>query len=274
MALDPNESYLFYTDAGYSFSKLKTPKIERVLMDGNGRQVIIKDKLLEPIAITVDPIKKRIFWLDRKYDHLETSDYNGIKRFIIASGSLNLPHSISLDLFESTIFYADLTKMALMKLTRHTVTSTANVTYHYKFNDYSNQKLKQVKIFHQTKQPRDHPSPCVNNSGCEHFCLLSHSQSSSNSYRCKCKIGYQLSLNLKSCEPLTSSLLLSQLTQIRGISVDQYVDSEYREPLLMPRNGAVRPFDVDCRNNRTFFFDPIRRAIFQNTYKGEIFRIT
>lgn len=134
IALDPIGNFLFFTDAGNSANKRQGPKIERAFMDGTGRKAIATEKLIEPTALTVDTIKKRIFWIDLKYDHLETCDYFGMRRYIIASGSNNLPHSISVDVFENTIFYADSTKMAIMKLKRHAVTTPANVTYHYKLN--------------------------------------------------------------------------------------------------------------------------------------------
>jgi low density lipoprotein receptor-related protein 5/6 len=73
LALDPALGLMFFVDSGNPVSKLQAPKIERAFMDGTGRQIILKDKLLEPIAITLDIIKKRIFWIDRKYDHLESN---------------------------------------------------------------------------------------------------------------------------------------------------------------------------------------------------------
>jgi hypothetical protein len=73
IALDPVMGLMFFVDSGNPISKLQAPKIERAFMDGSGRQIIVKDKLLEPIAITLDTIKKRIFWIDRKYDHLESN---------------------------------------------------------------------------------------------------------------------------------------------------------------------------------------------------------
>lgn len=125
------------------------------------KKTLIKDKLLEPIALTVDSIKKRLFWIDRKYDHLETCDYFGLKRFVIASGSKNMPHSVSLDIFESNIFFADTTKMAIMKLHRHAITSEANITYHYKLE--GNLIPNFVKIYHESKQDTSIPNPCALN---------------------------------------------------------------------------------------------------------------
>jgi low density lipoprotein-related protein 2 len=268
IALDPSAGFLFFTDIGSSTNKLQPAKIERAFMDGSNRRVIIKEKLLEPIAITLDQIKQRIYWIDRKYDHLETADYFGSKRFIIASGSNNLPHSTALDIFENTIYYADSTKLAIMKLGRHTITSEANITSHYKLN---NVKPRNVKLFHQTKQSLARLNPCkLNNSGCEHFCLLSHSDSASmNNYRCRCKIGYQLRRDLKTCEPISEFLLLSQSNMIRAVSLDQTVDTEARLPSIMPRVGLIRSLEVDCKNNRSFYYDPIRRAIFQSSLQIE-----
>ena len=134
IALDPISNFLFFTDAGNSNSKTQRPKIERAFMDGTGRHVIVADKLLEPKTLALDTIKKRVYWIDLKYDHLESCDYFGTKRHIIASGSANLPHSISVDIFENSIYYADTTKIAVMKLRRHATARGANVTYHYKFS--------------------------------------------------------------------------------------------------------------------------------------------
>ena len=265
IVLDPNEGFLFLTDSG---TRSQKPKIERILTDGTERQVIVKDKLLEPTGICLDLVKKRIIWIDRKYDHLETSDYYGAKRFILASGSRNMPHSLSVDLFESTLFYADTTKLAVMKLRRHVIYTEANITYHYK----SIEQPKFVKVFHGTKQPKNRANPCsVNNGGCEHVCLLSHLDAGSNvnAFRCKCKIGYELKRDMKGCDRVRNSLYLSQSKIIRGISLEINERSETRTPILVSKMGMARGFDVDCRRNLTFYYDVSRRAIFQNKFTGD-----
>lgn len=259
--LDPTEGLLFFTDMGIYSNKLKGPRIEKVLMDGRNRQTIIQDKLQEPISITVDLIKKRLFWIDRKYDHLETSDYFGLKRFIIASGSRNLPHSVSLDLFESTIYFADYTKIAIMKLTRHAITKDSNVSYHFK----SSEKPHFVRVYHQTKQPKGE-NPCESN--CEHFCLLSHGQNTVKSFRCKCNNGYKLKYDLKTCEPIKTSMYISQNDFLNAISLDSD-NTDALDPLIMPRNGAIKIFDLDIKNNRTFFYDSYRHAIFESINNQE-----
>jgi low density lipoprotein-related protein 2 len=235
-------------------------------MDGTDRHTIVSDKLLQPQALTVDTLKKRIFWIDLKYDHLETCDYYGARRFIIASGSVNLPHSISIDIFENTILYADTTKLAIMKLRRHTVTSPSNITYHYKLGG-NNALPRHVRVFHSTKQFSSRQSPCgLNNGGCEHFCLLSHG---TGGFRCKCKIGFELRRDLRTCGRATASLYFSQANSIRGISLSPTMITETRLPVITPKIGGARAIEVDCGNNVTFFYDPVRRAIFQNRFSGQ-----
>jgi low density lipoprotein-related protein 2 len=267
LALDPINSYLFYTDAGGS-TKRQPPKIERAFMDGTQRMTLIADKLLEPVGITLDLIKKQIFWLDKKYDHIESCDYNGLKRHVVASGSHYLPHAINLAIFENTIFYADTTKLGILKFPRHTYYTDANITYHYK----SQQSPKAMIVYHEAKQmPRLSPCTTRNDTNCEHFCLLSHTESqSANAYRCKCKIGYQLRRDLKSCELVTEYIYMTQANLIRAIPLDnQPIMTEVRVPVVQQRGGSIRAIEADCRLNRTFFYDGLRRAVFQTGFAGD-----
>jgi low density lipoprotein-related protein 2 len=268
LSLDPNSSYLFLSDLGNPYNKAQQgPRIERVSMDGSQRQIIVKDKLLAPVALTVDPIKKFIYWIDMKYDHLESCDYYGRRRRIIAQGSRLLPHTLSLDLYESSLYLADQTKMSIMKLERHSVFTEPNLTYHYK---QSQQQLmpKFIRIYHQTKQLKERShNPCsINNGGCSHMCLLSHGQTDEQAFRCKCRIGYQLARDLKSCVLIKESLYIAQSKMIRSVSMDaNNQESESRVPILMPKLGSsIRSIELDCRQNLTFYFDSIRRAIFMN----------
>ncbi len=197
-------------------------------------------------------------------------DYYGSKRFILNSGSKNLPHSISLDIFENAVYYADTTKIAIMKFMRHTITTEVNVTYHFKLN--ANNLPRSIRIFHQSKQQlTDRSNPCRNHT-CDHLCLLGPytSNNAVNSYRCKCKLGYELKRDLKSCQRVQESLLVSQMRSLRGISLDQNIDTETRTPIIADKIGAIRAIEIDSRQNLTFYFDPVRRAIFQNKYQADL----
>ena len=45
--------------------------------------------------------------------------------------------------------------------------------------------------------------------------------------------------------------------------------TETRLPVITPKIGGARAIEVDCGNNVTFFYDPVRRAIFQNRFSGQ-----
>lgn len=49
-------------------------------MDGTNRYGIIGTKLGWPSGITLDIDAKRIYWVDSRYDYIETATYDGIHR--------------------------------------------------------------------------------------------------------------------------------------------------------------------------------------------------
>lgn len=99
--------------------------------------------------------------------------------------------------------------------------------------------------------------------------MLSHGTDDASTFRCKCHIGFQLRRDLRTCERIDEFLFVSQSNMLRAISLDQStVDSDVRVPVLMPRNGMARSIELDVRSNLSFFYDPIRRVIFQAKFSG------
>ena len=80
IAIDPIAEYLFIADEGDKHSN--PAKIFRCLLDGSQCTTIIDQKLDQPSDLTVDHIKRRLYWVDRFYDHLESSDYHGARRYL------------------------------------------------------------------------------------------------------------------------------------------------------------------------------------------------
>lgn len=56
------------------------PRIERVFMDGSKRWDLGLNKILYPQGLTLDTVNQRVYWVDSQLDHLESVDYNGLKR--------------------------------------------------------------------------------------------------------------------------------------------------------------------------------------------------
>lgn len=57
IALDPTEGWMYWTDWGTS------PKIERAGMDGSHRQTIVSYDVKWPNGISLDLVKKRVYWV-------------------------------------------------------------------------------------------------------------------------------------------------------------------------------------------------------------------
>jgi DNA-binding beta-propeller fold protein YncE len=78
IAIDPIAEYLFLTDDGDHYRI--TAKIFRCFLDGSYCTTLVEQKLEQPSDLTIDYIKKRIYWVDRSYDHVESCDYHGSRR--------------------------------------------------------------------------------------------------------------------------------------------------------------------------------------------------
>ena len=73
---------MFFSDLGNS-GQGNNPRIERSYMDGSHRFDMKLSDILYPIALAVDHINERLFWVDSYLDHLETVDYFGFGRCVI-----------------------------------------------------------------------------------------------------------------------------------------------------------------------------------------------
>lgn len=73
---------LFFTDYG------TVAKVERCNMDGSNRTRIVEHKTEQPTAVTLDLVKKLVYWADAYLDYIEVVDYNGKNRQTIIQGDL------------------------------------------------------------------------------------------------------------------------------------------------------------------------------------------
>ncbi len=72
---------MFFSDLGDRSNSRYPTKIERAYMDGSRRFVLVSDKLVAPVGITVDLVGQRVYWSDSHMDHIETIDYFGQNRY-------------------------------------------------------------------------------------------------------------------------------------------------------------------------------------------------
>ena len=68
---------MFFSDNG------PNPRIEKAFLDGQDREVIVFKGLAKVISLSVDVLKKKLYWIDNGKHSLECSNYDGSSRRVI-----------------------------------------------------------------------------------------------------------------------------------------------------------------------------------------------
>jgi hypothetical protein len=74
MAVDMVCSWMFWTDWG------KEAKIERAGLDGSHRQTIVSYDIKWPNGLTLDLVRRRVYWVDAKLNMISSCEYDGAAR--------------------------------------------------------------------------------------------------------------------------------------------------------------------------------------------------
>lgn len=175
IALDPRMGFLFWSDW-----ENDNPRIERSTLSGEDRTTIIVIKSIQgawPNGLTLDYVKKRIFFLDAKSKEIHTINYDGGEHKKILKNQEYLSHPFAISAYDNFIFWTDWRLNSVMRADKFTGN---NVTVLYR----ATAQPFDVKIMHPSRQPWDYNAeglskevvnPCsraLNNGGCSHLCLL------------------------------------------------------------------------------------------------------
>ncbi|MBZ3890926.1 Low-density lipoprotein receptor-related protein 2 [Sciurus carolinensis] len=259
IALDPTVGYLFFSDWA---SLSGEPKVERAFMDGSNRKDLVKTKLGWPAGVTLDMIAKRVYWVDCRFDYIETVTYDGIQRKTVIHGGSLIPHPFGISLFEDHVFFTDWTKMAVMKANKFTETNP-QVYYQSSLRPFG------VTVYHALRQPSA-SNPCGgDNGGCEQVCVLSHRTDNDGlGYRCKCLFGFELDTDERRCvgrEILTAN----RVENVESLTFDwisknlYWTDPSHRSVSVMRLADKSRRAIVENLNNpRSVVVHPIGGYIF------------
>ncbi|XP_040532597.1 low-density lipoprotein receptor-related protein 2 isoform X11 [Gallus gallus] len=258
IALDPAVGYLFFSDWD---SLSGDPKVERAFMDGTNRQDLIKTKLGWPAGITLDIVSKRLYWVDSRFDYIETVTYDGLQRRTIAHGGSLIPHPYGITLFEHNVYFTDWTKMAVVKANKFSE-SNPQVIYQSSLRPYG------VTVYHAARQPYVR-NPCGNNNGgCEQICVLSHKTDNDGlGYRCRCILGFDLHVDGRHCVAVQQFLLFSSQLAVRGIPFNLST----QEDVIIPVTGSPSYFvgiDFWAQDDTIFFSDTSRDMIYKQKTDG------
>lgn len=100
--------YMFWTDWGAK------PRIERAVLDGSERRMIVDQQILWPNGITIDFEYHRIYWVDGKMATISSSLYDGSDRRTILEHLTNTPTPFGISLIKDKIYWTDWSFSGLM----------------------------------------------------------------------------------------------------------------------------------------------------------------
>ncbi|KAH8382768.1 hypothetical protein KR009_005156 [Drosophila setifemur] len=160
IALDPIEGWMYWSDWGAS------PRIERAGMDGSHRTTIISYDVKWPNGITLDLVRKRIYWVDGKLNVISSANYDGSQRQQVLYSSEYLRHPFSITTFEDYVYWTDWDKQAVFKANKFNGEDIEPVTAVHML-----QHPMVVHVYHPYRQP-DGVNHCQSVNGhCSHLCL-------------------------------------------------------------------------------------------------------
>ncbi|XP_050744975.1 low-density lipoprotein receptor isoform X3 [Drosophila biarmipes] len=189
IALDPIEGWMYWSDWGAS------PRIERAGMDGSHRTTIISYDVKWPNGITLDLVRKRIYWVDGKLNVISSANYDGSQRSQVLYSGEYLRHPFSITTFEDYVYWTDWDKQAVFKANKFTGEDVEPVTAMHML-----QHPMVVHVYHPYRQP-DGVNHCQSVNGhCSHLCLPApRINDRSPRISCACPTGLKLMVDGLMC---------------------------------------------------------------------------
>ncbi|XP_030628050.1 low-density lipoprotein receptor-related protein 1B [Chanos chanos] len=249
IALDPLMGKLFFTDYG------SVAKVEQCNMDGTNRTRIVESRTEQPTAVTLDLVKKLVYWADTYLDYIEVVDYEGKNRQTIIQGT-TVSYLYGLTLFEDYLFAtcsesSQGTKVDILRINRFNSTDVQSVA--------SLEHSKAIRVYHKLTQPTVRSHACDldlygKKGGCSHMCLLSGSY---KSRVCRCRAGFILGTDGKSCRKPKNELFLfygkGRPGVIRGLDMNIKSADEH----MIQIEGLVSPraLDFHAETGHIYFAD-------------------
>ncbi|XP_071176515.1 very low-density lipoprotein receptor-like isoform X2 [Mytilus edulis] len=189
IVLDPRNGYMYVTDWG------KSPKIERIGMDGSDRKIISKD-VVWPNSITIDYVDSRLFWIDAKLHTIKSSQLDGSNIRTVVHNAKHIAHPFAVAVFEDDVYWTDWSSDSIRKANKHTGEDFQQVALGLR-------SPMDLKIYHSSIQKSGVNECANNNGGCEYLCLPKPDAHSTDpnvqKYTCACPDSKKLSFNGMTC---------------------------------------------------------------------------
>ncbi|XP_059048111.1 very low-density lipoprotein receptor isoform X2 [Achroia grisella] len=160
IALNPLDGWMYWTDWG------QTPKIERAGMDGSHRETIVSYEVKWPNGLTLDLVRKRVYWVDAKLNTISSCNYDGSGRRVILYSTDVLRHPFSITTFEDWVYWTDWDKTAVYRANKFNGKDVEAVT-----STHTLQNPMVIHVYHPYRQPDGVNHCAAVNGHCSHLCL-------------------------------------------------------------------------------------------------------
>lgn len=181
ITLCSSKGYLFWTEVG------NKAKIGRAIMDGTSPSYIATAGIEKPNGLTADCSASRLFWTDGLLNLIESSDFNGENRQILASDSDAFINDIVIH--GEYLFYTAWHRQSITKINKITGSKVQFMSDHPEFG-----RLDSLDIYADEKQ--DVSLSCsIRNGLCSTFCFPTPTGST-----CGCQDNVNLQSDQLTCE--------------------------------------------------------------------------
>ncbi|XP_025830641.1 very low-density lipoprotein receptor-like [Agrilus planipennis] len=229
IAVNPLEGWMFWTDWG------STPKIEKAGMDGSHRQVIVSYEVKWPNGLTLDLVKKRVYWVDAKLNTISSCDYNGRARRVILFSPDALRHPFSITTFEDWVYWTDWDKTAVFKANKFTGKDIRAITAPEMI-----QHPMVIHVYHPYRQPDGENHCQAVNGHCSHLCLPApRINNHSPLISCACPNGLRMLPDGLSCVQDKENVTVRQISTSRIEITTRFIEVETSTPYSVREVAAI-----------------------------------
>ena len=120
-------------------------------MNGQHKEDIITTSLRAPTGLTIDYPNNKLFWLDSKMHHIESSDFDGKnRRRIVAYDLLGLGHPFDVAVFGDNVYWSDSMLKTVSSANKFTGENKTVLIYSENITSFV---PKGISIHHSLSQP-------------------------------------------------------------------------------------------------------------------------
>ena len=160
-------------------------------MDGTSRVTLFDNNIRELGALCADEKSEKVFWTDMELRRIESADFDGGNRRVLAEGQIQMP--IGIAAFDDYVYWIDKEKNAIERVSKYAARDRVHVQSRVT-------QLSDIVAAEEITAKQYAAHPCHGDNGCSHLCVALRG----SKRRCSCPIGLVLTNDDKTCaEPPT-----------------------------------------------------------------------